>query len=92
MIHDIELVMISLDDRKQPTIYMGDYDPIQGWISPSYGVLREAPVIVHEENTTLPVKLVTGIFFGSIHKRGALQSTKGNFEILLEKLIQKGYV
>ncbi len=37
----------------------GQEDPIDGWISPGYGVRRPAPVVVYTAVTTLPIRIAT---------------------------------
>jgi hypothetical protein len=37
----------------------GEVDPIQGWVSPDYGVKRPAPVLIYRLRARLPVRLLT---------------------------------
>lgn len=42
-------------------ILEGQQEPIDGWISPGYGVRRPAPVVVFSAVTTLPLRMATVI-------------------------------
>ena len=37
----------------------GDLSPIEGWVSPDYGQCLSAPVLIHESETRLPVRIAT---------------------------------
>jgi hypothetical protein len=39
----------------------GRHEPIDGWVSPSYGVREPAPVVIHGAGASLPVRIATVI-------------------------------
>jgi Heparinase II/III-like protein/Heparinase II/III N-terminus len=41
------------------TVYEGETDPKEGWISPAYGRQEPAPVVVYSLTTMLPVRVIT---------------------------------
>jgi Heparinase II/III-like protein/Heparinase II/III N-terminus len=92
IIREREINLISLGDRIMPAVRIGEEDPIQGWMSPGYGVLTEAPVLVYEDAIQLPNKLITGIYLSSVHGAKETGDVENKFESMLEELKQKGQV
>jgi hypothetical protein len=46
----------------QARVVEGALDPIEGWVSPDYGLRRPAPVLVYSARTRLPLRVVTLIW------------------------------
>jgi hypothetical protein len=47
-------------------VLSGEQDPIQGWISPCYGVRKPAPVLTYSGIVQLPIRLTFTIFWGDM--------------------------
>ncbi|MFQ5649565.1 MAG: alginate lyase family protein [bacterium] len=44
------------------TVFKGDEEPVQGWVSPEYGVKMAAPAVKYKRAGELPLAFVTGLF------------------------------
>jgi hypothetical protein len=84
-----EISLISLGEQMNPRICIAEENPIQGWVSPCYGLLKEAPVIVCEGEIQLPANLATGIYLGKVHGIEEQGLVTSKFKSMLDELKEK---
>jgi len=63
-------------------VLSGEQDPIQGWISPCYGVRKPAPVLTYSGIVQLPIQLTFTIFWGDIDLNAAQSITSRSLDKL----------
>jgi hypothetical protein len=63
-------------------VLIGEQDPIQGWISPCYGVKKPAPVLTYSGIVQLPIQLTFTFFWGDMDLKEAQSITSRSLDKL----------
>lgn len=79
--------IFRLDDHaSQTSFHYGNMNPIQGWISPYYGLKYRSPVLEYSLQAELPVKLITLINFSPKNEMGELLLLKEEILKIIDRI------